>query len=238
MKLNHFALVNGWKIDSFGRRKKERESVRIDAAIKAAVAQLEHHGQARPAFLRLLDCVRARTSLLKPTLGRGTPGWVAPLFLLNRLRNLAVRHNHWIRPCETWQPPAGNLRPVFRSLATHLLTHYPVPGFMDSAWDLPDGPEGFRQQSWFIRVGRGAPFRSLDLLLPLTRRMEHYLRLAPAHYSASQALRYGETRGLGGSETLAREVALGRLGRESSVQISGEPRSAFSSPIRKWKSNS
>jgi len=157
--------------------------------------------------------VRGRTSLLKPTSGRGTPGWVAPLFVLNRLKNVATRHNHWIRPCETWQPQAGNRRPMFRSLAAHLMTHYSVPGFMDSAWDLPNGPEGFRQQAWFIRLGRGASFRSLNLPLILTRKMEHFVRRAPDHFSVSQALRYGETRGMGGGERLAREIAVGRLGQ-------------------------
>lgn len=213
MKLNHFALVNGSKIDSFGRRKRERDSTRIDAAIKAVLDALDHHAEGRMAFMRLLECVRGRTSLLKPTSGRGTPGSVAPLFLLNRLRNLAIRHRHWLRLCETWQPQPGNLRLVFRSLAAHLLTHYPVPGFMDAAWGLPDGPEGFRQQSWFIRLGRGASFRSLNLPLPLTRRMEHFVRQAPDDFSVSQALRYGETRGMGGGEKLARGIAAGRLGQ-------------------------
>jgi hypothetical protein len=213
MKLNHFALINGSKIDSLGRRKRERDSTRIDAAVKAALDELDHHSQGRAAFLNLLGCVRGRTSLLKPTSGHGTPGWVAPLFLLNRLRNLATRQNHWIRPCETWQPEPGNLRAAFRSLSAHLLTYYPVPGFMDSAWDLPDGPEGFRQQSWFIKLGRGASFRSLNLPLILTRSMEHYLRRAPDHYSVSQALRFAETRGMGGSEKLALEIAGGRLGQ-------------------------
>jgi hypothetical protein len=213
MKLNHFAIVNGSTIDSFGRRKRERDATRIDETIKSILDLLEHHVDSRAAFLSLLDCVRRRTSLLKPTSGRGTPGWVAPLFLLNRLRNLAIRHKHWIRPCDTWQPREDNLRAVFRSLAAHLLTHYPVPGFMDSAWDLPDGPEGFREQAWFIRLGRGASLRSINLPFMLTRRMEHYVRKAPDHYSISQALRYGETRGMGGSEKLAREIAIGRLGQ-------------------------
>jgi hypothetical protein len=213
MKLNHFALVNGSKIDSFGRRKRERDSIRIDEAIKATLDQLDHHAESRAAFLSLLDCVRSRTPLLKPTPGRGAPGWLAPLFLVNRLKNLAIRHKHWTRPCETWQPQEENLRPVFRSLAAHLFTHYPVPGFMDSAWDLADGPEGFRQQSWFIRLGRGASFRSLNLALLLTRKMEHYVRQAPDHFSVSQALRYGEIRGMGGGEKLAGEVAVGRLGQ-------------------------
>jgi hypothetical protein len=98
-------------------------------------------------------------------------------------------------------------------MAFHLLIRYPVPGFMDSVWDLAVGPEGFRQQSWFIRLGRGASFRSLNLPPVLTRNMEHYVRQAPDHYTVSQALRYGETRGLGGSEVLAREIVVGRLGQ-------------------------
>jgi len=213
MKLNHFALVHGSKPDSFGRRKKERDSIRIDAAIKTALDELDHHTEARIAFLQLLQCVRARTPLLKPTLSRGTPGWIAPIFLIHRLKNLAIRRRHWIRPCEMWEPQPGTLRPVFHSLAQYLLAYYPVPRFMDSAWDLPDGPEAFRQQSWFIRLGRGASLRSLSLPLVLTRTMEHYVRQAPEHYSVVQALRYGETRGMGGSDPLAREVAAGRLGQ-------------------------
>jgi len=71
MKLNHFALVNGSKIDSFGRRKRERESTRIDTAIKAALDELDHHAQGWTAFLSIVGCIRGRTSLLKPTSGRG-----------------------------------------------------------------------------------------------------------------------------------------------------------------------
>ena len=63
------------------------------------------------------------------------------------------RQNHWIRPCESWRPETENLRQAFRSLAFHLLMRYPVPGFMDSVWDLAAGPGGFRQQSWTFASG-------------------------------------------------------------------------------------
>jgi len=161
----------------------------------------------------LLACVRARTLLLKPTHGQGNPGWVGPVFLINRLKNLAIRQHHWIRPCETWQPASDNLRPTFRSLAHHLLTNYSVPGFMDSVWDLPTGPEAFRQQAWHIRLGRGTAFRALNVPAPLTRNMEHHLRQAPDHYSVFQALRYGEIKGIGIDESIARELVNGRLGQ-------------------------
>jgi hypothetical protein len=154
-------------------RKNEQDAVRIDGAIKSSLAELGDHNERRDAFVRLLMCVRARTPLIKPIRAGGTPGWVSPVFLINRLKNLASRHAHWIRPCDNWQWDGSRLRPAFRSLAHHLLAIYPVPGFMDSAWDLPAGPDAFREQSWFIRLGRGAAVRALNLPLLFTRRMEH-----------------------------------------------------------------
>ncbi len=115
MKLNLFALLHGSKIENLSRRKKERDAVRIDAAIKIALDELDDYTERRTAFLRLVDCVRAHTPLLKPTLGHGTPGWTAPVYLINRLKNLAGRQSHWIRPCESWQAGVSNVRPAFRS---------------------------------------------------------------------------------------------------------------------------
>lgn len=176
---------------AIGRRKKEKAAVKIDLAIKEALDDLGDDPARRVALASLLACVRSRTTLLKPTPGKGNPGWVAPLFLIHRLKNVAMRQRHWIRPCESWNPPCANLRPAFRSLAHHLFAHYTVPGFMDSAWDLTPGPEAFRQQSWYIRLGRGTRMRSLNLTLNLTRHMEHHVRKAPHDHSLTQALRYG-----------------------------------------------
>ena len=215
MKLTLRNFSNKPNNENFGRTKREQNAVRIDAGIKTALDELGDNEERLAAFLRLLACVRSSTQLLKPTPGKGRAGWVAPVFMIQRLKNLAARQNHWIRPCESWQPDPDNLRPAFRSLAFHLLMRYPVPGFMDSVWDLASGPEGFRQQSWHIRLGRGASFRAFNLPLVLTRKMEHYVRQAPDHYTVSQALRYGETRGLGGREALAREIVAGRLGQKN-----------------------
>ena len=196
------------------RNRDQAAAARIDAEIKRVRNQLYLRPDRRAAFEGLVNCVRTRTHLLRPTPGQGRPGWVAPVFLLKRLQNLADRRSHWLRPCENWRPAGENLRPMFRSLACHLLAHYAVPGFMDSVWDLPPGPESFRRQSWYIRLGRGASFRNLNLPLVLTRRMEHFVRHAPDHYTVEQALRYGEVLGSGGSDKLAGQIALGALGRK------------------------
>jgi hypothetical protein len=213
MKLNLRDLIDGAGHEKIGRRKKDQTAERIDTAIKTALEEFGDYEERRTAFGLLLARVRAVSSLLKPTPRHGTPGWVGPVFLINRLKNLAMRQGHWIRSCGTWQPTGNKLRLEFRSLANHLLTYYPVPGFLDSAWDLPAGAAAFREQSWFIRLGRGTALRALNLPLELTRSMEHHVRHAPDHYTATQALRFGETRGLGGSNDLAREIASGRLGR-------------------------
>jgi hypothetical protein len=201
----------------FGQRKKAQDAAaNINLAINNALNELSADEERRTAFLGLLSCVRERSALLKATLGQGSAGWVAPVFLINRLKNVAERHRFWLRSCETWAADCGNLRPLFHSLVHHLFAQYPVPHFIDSVWDLPTGPEAFRQQSWSIRLGRGDSLRSLNLPITLTRRMEHHARRAPDHYTVMQALRYGEMRGLGGGERLAREVAASRLGRDLS----------------------
>lgn len=197
--------------------RKQQAASRIDAAIKEALETLSSNEARRSAFLRLLAQVRERTALLRPVSGQpARGGWVAPVFLVNRLRNVAERSHFWLRPCETWCPEGEGLRLVFRSLVQHLFARYSVPAFMDFAWDSAPGPAGFRAQSWYISLARGASLRSLKVPVALTRRMEHHARLAPDHYTATQALRHGETLGLGGSEPLAREIAASRLGRDAS----------------------
>jgi hypothetical protein len=189
-------------------------AARIDAEIKGA----RNHFYLRPerlaSFDALVAVLRSRTPLLRPTPGHARPGWIAAVFLINRLRNLAERQSQWLRSCQDWLSAGASLRLEFRSLACHLLAVYPVPPSMDSVWDLPPGPDAFRQQVWWIRLARGASFRDLNLPLALTRRMENYIRQSPDHHTALQALRYGETLALGGSIKLAREVATSRLGQK------------------------
>jgi hypothetical protein len=46
----------------------------------------------------------------------------------------------------------------------YLFARYDTPAYLHSAWDIAPGQEAFRQQSWFIRIARGASFRRLELL--------------------------------------------------------------------------
>src|SRR5262249_2547760 len=187
---------------------------RIDARIKCVRNHFYLQPERRVAFDALVAILRWRTALLRPTPGPARPGWISAAFLINRLRNLAEREGQWLRSPHDWLPLGASLRLEFRSLACHLLALYPVPAFMDSVWDLSPGHDAFRQQAWWIRLARGASFRDLNLPLPLTRRMEHYIRQSPDHFTALQALRYGETLAFGGSIRLARKIAASRLGQK------------------------
>src|SRR5437016_464795 len=124
-------------------KRRDNAAARVDAEIKGTRNQFYLRPERLAAFDSLVAVVRSRTNLLRPTAGQGSAAWVAPLFLIKRLRNLAERQSQWLRRSEDWQPTTESLRLEFRSLASYLLAHYPVSGFMDSVWDLPAGPEAF-----------------------------------------------------------------------------------------------
>jgi len=202
--------------DAAARNRKHAAADQIDDAIKRALDELAPFPDRRAAFLELLAQVRCQTRLLKATPARGSLEWAGPVFLIRRLANVAARRALWIRDVAAWRAKGGSLREEFRSLASHLLLRYAVPAFMDSVWDLDPGVEAFRQQLWFIRAGRGAPLRTLNLPVVLTRGMEHHTRSAPAHHTMLQALRYGDARGVGCDHELACIVAGSRLGWDAS----------------------
>src|SRR5262249_58428161 len=124
----------------------------------------------------------------------------------------AMHHRRWIRPVEAWEPVGLNPRPIFASLARHLLAAYPVPGFMTSVWFERQGDWAERQQAWYVHIGAGQNIRTADLPLPYTKMMAHHFLRAPDDFSVEAALRFGQVRGLGGSRPLALAVARTRLG--------------------------
>jgi hypothetical protein len=180
-------------------------------SIHSALSLAGRRPGVRDAYLRLLRHVQRRTPLLRPA---RDPGRTGSGVLNLGLFSLALHHAAWLRPPEAWQPPSVNHAPLFASLARHLFALYPVPAFMTSAWFRlpPDGPHP--EQEWYKHLGRGHSIRTAGLPLPYTRAMTHHFQQAPHHYSVTAALRWGQVRGLGGPEGLARAVAATRLGRE------------------------
>jgi hypothetical protein len=189
----------------------------IDHAIKMARDEFgDYYADRRAAFDQLLNCVWERSSLLRLSPTGREPSAAPALFALKRLKNFAHRQAFWIRAPGDWRSTEASPRVQLRGFAEHLFARYATPGYMHSAWDLAPGRENFRQQSWFIRIARGTSFRALELPMPLTGRMRHYMRHAPDDFTIYAAMRFSEVLGLGGDAILARRISKTRLGRDVS----------------------
>jgi hypothetical protein len=123
---------------------------------------------------------------------------------LTALSLLAEQHRSWVREPEGFRPEHRNLERGFGELARHLLAQYSLPAFLDNLFLRP------RTQTpaeWFGYLGKGgSPVHLPELTIPLTRHMGHHFMHPPTGVSVLQALRYGQVRGLGGSERLAQAV--------------------------------
>lgn len=132
--------------------------------------------------------------------------------LIDGVLALARHHRLWMREPEDWQPGKfSNVRRRFGDLARYLFAKYDVPVFMDEVWFLGDDAEATRAQRWFLHVGCGENIRTADIPLHLTKMMAHRFLEAPDHFSVTQAFRYGQVLGQGGSAALMQAILETRL---------------------------
>jgi hypothetical protein len=128
----------------------------LEDSVHAGRSLAGRHDGALLAYERLLRQVQTKTNLLHPSDRAGDHR--------NRLNAgllaLSLHHADWLRPVETWFPSRQNARPLFTSLAHHLLALYPVPAFMTSVWfDLPPG-QILPQHGWYKHLGLGRNIRT------------------------------------------------------------------------------
>ena len=194
-------------------QRKNSAKAAIDHAIHEAILVAGTHSRTREAFEHLLQHVRLRTSLLRPPRVGGRNETVGIRQIIAGLLTMAFHHTDFLRSVEDWTPIGDSPLPQFGSLALHLFANYPVPVFMTSVWLRDQDAEAVRQQGWYKHIGLGRNIRTADFPLPYTKRMAHRFLQAPNHFTVEMALRWGQVRGLGGSEVLARAVAATRLGR-------------------------
>jgi hypothetical protein len=92
------------------------------------------------------------------------------------------------------------------SLAQHLIGKHTVPAFLAASWYAADDPYSERKRQWFVAHARGASFRSLDLPIEMTRKMEHIFLVSRNHLGIEQAMRRAELLGLGAPDELVQAV--------------------------------
>jgi hypothetical protein len=180
--------------------------IRTDQAISRAYGRLATDVMARGVFAELLCHARrlAPSVLAAPCSDAYHPA-------IEALVNLSRSSDAHVRQITTWLGSQGSWRVAIDSLIQHLVAKYPIPRFLTSAWHLQGNAENERQRQWSIQHGRGASFRSMDVPIKMTRRMEDIFLRSPDHMGIDMAMRRAELIGLGVSEGLAATILLTRL---------------------------
>jgi hypothetical protein len=88
--------------------------------------------------------------------------------MLRACFRLSQRSDAWQRSPEDWIAPRANPFLQFRSLVSHLLDEYPVPGFMATVWLSEHG------QPWeldlYLHLAKGRSIRQFVPWMPVAGR--------------------------------------------------------------------
>jgi len=162
-----------------------------DRAIHRACTDLACDPISFAKFQELLLCARVRAPRIfeAPIANARHPG-------VDALVHLARFRTAHVRSAPEWAGTLSSWRPAISSLAQHLTGRYQVPAFMSSVWHAVDS-DGDRKRAWVIAHSRGARFRSLDLPINMTRKMERIFLASQDHLALEPALRRAELLALG-----------------------------------------
>lgn len=176
-----------------------------DRAISQGYGRLATHALASATFHALLNCVRDRAPRLleAPVVNGHHPGVEA----LVNLSRFASAH---VRTTKEWPGTSASWRRVVCSLAQHLVCRYAVPPFLAASW-YADDVYAEKKREWFVAHARGASFRSLDLPIVMTRKMEHIFLTSHDHLALDYAMRRAELLALEASDEVVQAVLATRL---------------------------
>jgi hypothetical protein len=176
-----------------------------DRAIHQAFAHLASDPLTFTKFQEMLTCARRQAPrLFEAPVANGRHLGVEALVNLARFRNAHIRWaTDWTGTSSSWQPAVS-------SLAHHLTCSYKVPAFLASVWHAGDAT-GDRKRAWVIAHSRGASFRSLDLPITMTRKMERIFLASRDHLALEPALRRAELLALGVPVEFMEAIMLTRL---------------------------
>lgn len=164
----------------------------------------------RDPCARLLKVIEGNCCLLTSV----HPSEFPTIPVLVRIASYAA---HWIRQPETWEGSKSNdPRIILRSLLHHLLASWEMPEFFDNAW-LVKGDMNYLERDWYCHLASGGSMRNVRGMPPsITSRALHLAMNAPGNLTIRQALRWGQIKALGGSETLLAEVLSSRMVKDLS----------------------
>jgi hypothetical protein len=182
-----------------------------DCAIGHAYARLATEASAMAKFHELLHYARNRAARLfeAPILSGHHLG-------VEALVNLSRFSKAHIRPVATWSGTMSSWRRAVWSLAHHIVCKYEIPVFLASSWYATDDAAADKKCHWFVAHARGASFRSLNLPIMMTRRMEHVFLASQDHLAIEYAIRRAELLALGAPAECVQAVLSTRVATDLS----------------------
>ena len=177
-----------------------------DRAISQAYARLAANTLASATFRALLHCVRNRAPRLldAPIVNSHHPG-------VEALVNLSRFGSAHLRTTTGWPGTSASWRRAVCSLSQHLVCRYAVPPFLAASWYAVDDVYAEKKREWFVAHARGASFRSLDLPIVMTRKMEYIFLTSHDHLALEHAMRRAELLALEASDEVVQAVLATRL---------------------------
>ena len=176
-----------------------------DCAIHVAYARLASDSFVLEKFHELLHCARNRSPrLFEAPIVDGHHLGVDALVNLSRFRDAHIRL------AIDWDGTSSSWRLAVSSLAHHLICNYKVPAFLASSWHATDSAAD-KKRGWFVAHSRGVSFRSLDLPIVMTRKMEHIFLASQDHLPIEHAIRKAELLALGATAEFVKAILSTRL---------------------------
>ncbi len=190
---------------SWSERYGQDHKRQTDCAIHRACVQLASDPPTFEKFQEMLTSARKRAPrLFDAPVSEGRHLGVDALVNLARFRGAHIR------PAIDWAGTSSSWRPAVSSLAHHLICKYKVPVFLASSWHATDGAAD-KKRGWFVAYSRGASFRSLNLPIAMTRKMEHIFLASQDHLPIEHAIRRAELLALGAPTEFVKAIMSTRL---------------------------
>lgn len=185
---------------SWSERSVRNHKHQTDCAIHRAYAHLASDPFVLEKFDELLHCARSRAPrLFEAPIVDGRHLGIEALVNLSRFRDAHIR------PAIDWEGTSSSWWPAVSSLAHHLICNYEVPAFLASAWYAADSAAD-KKRGWFVAHSRGVSFRSLDLPIMMTRKMEDIFLASQDHLSIEHAMRKAELVALGATAEFIKAI--------------------------------
>ncbi len=119
--------------------------------------------------------------------------------------NIFLFRKHWLADLHNWKPCLKQPYGQVKELTEFLFCKYRMPGFLHKAFYESNMSLYIK---WYIHIGSGGSIRELaDMPAVFTQKMGHFFLQAHYKFTVTEALRWAQVKGLGGTDALAERVA-------------------------------